>query len=211
MTANRPMLAVSAAAVFVAAAAALLFIGPNYREASRDADRIEELTLKNTVMDEKTRQVEQLARELSEARRIVDEDLKIIPEAPDAASLIRALSLPVDDSSVKSQTFTTGGPVEAVPGATEGPVALALPLTVEIEARFDAVIAVVRAAERSRRLVRLSSLRLSCDRDRAGDADEPMVTATIGLDAIYLPQVDHPSAAPDAPAAARAGAAGAEP
>jgi hypothetical protein len=101
------------------------------------------------------------------------------------ASLMRELSLPVDGSTVRDQTVEAGSPNEALPGRAGA--AKAVPVTVEMEARFDAIFAMLRAAELSERLVRVTSVHLACDREVDHTSDEPLITASVGMDAIYLP------------------------
>jgi hypothetical protein len=171
-----------------------------------------------------TAQVEQFGRELSDARRAIETELKHVPESPDVAELMRRLSLPVDGASVHDQTFTAGLSGEAV--GPDLPTHV-LPLTVDMQATFDAVFDVLRRAERMDRLVRVSAVRLSVNREkppatsgtsaptrRAGGAaaaleiegTPPLLVATIGLEAVFEPPASGAPAS-DAPPPAQRGAA----
>jgi hypothetical protein len=102
------------------------------------------------------------------------------------ASVIRKLSLPVDKVTVHDQTFTAGTATSAIPGHSEV-TTMAMPLTVEMQATFDSVFAMVRAAESMSRLVRVSSVRVLCKREK--DEEPPVLTASVGLEAIFEPEV----------------------
>jgi hypothetical protein len=61
----------------------------------------------------------------------------------------------------------------------------ALPLTVDMVARFDAVFALLRAAESQEHLVRVSSVNMEASRDDAQAV--PLVTASVRLEAVFEP------------------------
>ena len=114
--------------------------------------------------------------------RQVREKFNVIPPAPNIAGLMRRLSLPVDGRTVLDQTFTAGSPIHA--GGGESTNEEAMPLTVDIEATFDSVFALIRRAETMDRLVRVVSVRMVADR-KHDDREEPLLTATVGLEAIF--------------------------
>ena len=91
------------------------------------------------------------------------------------------MTLPVDNVTIRDQTFTAGQPKEAVPGAYF-PVKT-LPLTVDMVSRFDAVFALIRAAEAQDHLVRVSSVNIASSGD--DEQEQPLVTASIRLDAVF--------------------------
>lgn len=163
-----------------------LLVWPNYREARAIRQEVVELRGKISGLAGQTGKVEQLADELEAARRRVGEELKLVPETADVAGLMRKLSLPVDGRTVLDQTFTAGNPCDAVPG--ESFSERALPLTVDMEATFDSVFALICAAERMDRLVRISSVRVAAERPGDGP-DVPMLTASVGLEVVYDPPV----------------------
>ena len=59
------------------------------------------------------------------------------------------------------------------------------PLTVDMEARFDSIFALLRAAESMDRLLRVSSVKIACERRVAGV--QPLAKASIVLEAVYEP------------------------
>ena len=159
-----------------------LLVWPNYREARQIRQETAELRRKISDSAGHTGTVERLADELESARARVDRELKLIPDAPDVAGLMRKLSLPVDGRTVLDQTFTAGNACDAVLG--ESFSERSMPLTVDMQARFDSVFALICAAERMNRLVRISSVRLAADRSGAARG-MPMLTASVGLEVIY--------------------------
>jgi hypothetical protein len=56
-----------------------------------------------------------------------------------------------------------------------------------MEASFDSVYALLQAAESMRRLVRIASIQMICDRETVEHSDLPFITASVGLEAIYEP------------------------
>ena len=163
-----------------------LLVWPNYREARVIRQDVLELRGKISGLAGQTGKVEQLADELEAARHRVGEELKLIPETADVAGLMRKLSLPVDGRTVFDQTFTAGNPCDAVLG--EDLNERVLPLTVDMQATFDSVFALICAAERMDRLVRISSVRVAAERPADGP-DVPTLTASVGLEVVYDPPV----------------------
>ena len=166
----------------IVVAGGAVFVVPTYRKASDARTKVANLREKVTGLSGQTEVVEQLAGEVAAVRTHVEEDLKTIPPTPDIAELMRKLSLPVDGVVVQDQTFTAGSPGEAVIGRETA--AEAMPLTVEMLARFDSVFATIRAAEAMPRLVRVASVRLEAEGD-GGRGDSPMLDASVRLEAIY--------------------------
>lgn len=211
-----------AAACLVAGALVLvgLFIWPNYRRASQVRGQIADLQAKMDGLEGRNNEVEQLAAQLRALQSQVETELKEIPWTPDVASLYRKLSQEVDGSIVLDQTFTKGSVSELAVTIGDGSAAVqpdgakaatsslqAMAITVDMEATFDSVFAMVRSAELMRQLVRVSSVRLQCKRDALGQAaaktpetsvpdgqaqgtDACIVSATIGLEAIFEPVGD---------------------
>lgn len=162
-----------------------LFVMPGYREAAEMREQTRELNQRVATLELRQAEVKRLEEQLAEARRQIREELKVIPSSPEVAELMRQLSLQVDGVMVRDQTFTAGMPFEALPNKQAR--AEALPLTVDMYARFDSIFAVMRAAETMDRLIRIGSVRLNCEREKEPDRDEPLVTASIVLEAIYEP------------------------
>lgn len=186
MSDSRHLMIAVAGGLLVLLLGGALLVWPNYREAHAIQQEVLELRGKIFGLAGQTGKVEQLADELEVVRRRVGEELKLVPEAADVAGLMRRLSLPVDGRTVLDQTFTAGNPCDAVPG--EDLNERALPLTVDMEATFDSVFALICAAERMDRLVRISSVRVAAERPGDGP-DVPMLTASVGLEVVYDPPV----------------------
>ncbi len=162
----------------------VVFVVPTYRQAATVRERIGDLRARIANLEHSTQDVERLTAEVAQQRLRIEREFKIIPESADIASLIRKLSLPVDQTMVRDQTFTAGSPGDAIPGGAS-PLQ-AIPLMVDMEATFDSVFALVRSAESVDRLVRVSSVRMMCKRDEAQN-DRPILKATVSLDAIFEP------------------------
>lgn len=161
-------------------------VWPTYRKAQELRTEVNTLEQKVHGLDGATSQVEKLAADLGNIQKQINGNLKFIPEQADIASIIRRLSLPVDGNTVLDQTFTTGASNPAIPGDDKATVELT-PLTVDMEANFDSVFALIRAAESMDRLIRVSNIRLECNRDKErNDYDgKPLLRASVGLEAVY--------------------------
>lgn len=159
----------------------LILAWPAYREAGMLNDQMMELRRKGENYDLQAQEIARLTAKLGEVNRRVDDEFKVIPESPDIAGLMRVLSLSVDGANVVDQTFTAGDTKEAVQGS-DLPV-MVTPLTVEMEARFEAVFALLRAAESMDRLLRVSSVKVVCR--RPDDEDQPFTKASVVLEAVY--------------------------
>ena len=173
-----------AATLAVAAAASALFIWPNYREARAVRLQVAELQGRVSALGSRTKAVERLAEDLHAARMRVQHDLKVIPETADIAGLIRKLSDTIDAVNVVEQTFTAGTPGEAIIGG-DSP-AMMMPVTADMRATFESVLALIRKAETMGRLVRVSSVRLLCKREEQ-KTDVPLLHASVGLEVVYEP------------------------
>jgi Tfp pilus assembly protein PilO len=182
MNENRHLIFAVAGGLAIVLLGGVLLVWPNYRETRRIRQETIELEEKVSDLAGHTGTVERLADELEAARARVDRELKLIPNTPDIAGLMRKLSLPVDGSTVLDQTFTAGNACDAVLG--ESYSERSMPLTVDMQARFDSVFALICAAERMDRLVRVSSVRLAAERSAAA-SQMPMLTASVGLEVIY--------------------------
>lgn len=182
MPANKPLVLVVLGVLTVLGIGGALSIWPNYHEVATTAARISELQYKAANSEEQTTAVKGLTDEVERERAFIRKELKFVPESADVAGLIGVLSVPVDGRTVQDRQFTRGKPVEAAPGGQSG--AQAMPLTVEMKATFPAVFRLLQMVESMKRLVRVSSVRLSSE--KAADAqEESVITALIGLEAIY--------------------------
>ncbi len=161
----------------------LFIVWPVHQEIAAVNEQMAALRQKSEASRGHSQEIERLTTALREASDRIDSEFKIIPDSPNIAGLMRSLSLPVDNVTIRDQTFTAGQPKEAVPGA-DFPVKT-LPLTVEMVSRFDAVFALIRAAEAQDRLVRISSVNIASSGD--DDQEHPLVTASIRLDAVFEP------------------------
>jgi hypothetical protein len=190
----------------VAAAASLLFIIPNYREARAVRSQVSDLQARVSTLETRKRAVDELEHDVLAAREVAASKLKSIPETADVAGLIRRLSDRIDGVNVLEQTFTAGTPGPAIIGEERDSGSVqALPVAADMQATFDAVIALIDNAERMNRLVRVGSVRLMCRRDEpsaggqssgkkgtanhssapAGSDLTPLLQASIGLEVIY--------------------------
>jgi Tfp pilus assembly protein PilO len=161
----------------------LLLAWPAYRKAATLNNQTKELRAKGERYDLQAAEIAQLSADLEEATRRVETRLKLIPETPDIAGLMRVLSLAVDGSNVRDQMFDAGDPKDAAPGSDLS--AQVTPLTVDLEARFDAVFALLRAAESMDRLLRVSSIRVVSN--RPDDEDNAFTKTTVVLEAVFDP------------------------
>lgn len=166
---------------------------PSYRRTSDVRAEMQQLQLKIAEQHVHVAAVEQFANRVQDARDRMATELKVIPEAPDVATIMRRLSLPVDNVTVIDQTFAAGSSGPAIVSDDDDdeiPSVMKLPVTVDMECTFDAVFSLIRSAERMDRLVRIGSIRLAADRART-EADmiavEPPLTANLVLDVIYDP------------------------
>jgi hypothetical protein len=92
----------------------------------------------------------------------------------------------VDGANVRDQMFDAGDPKDAVYGSELS--TQVTPLTIDMEARFDAVFALLRTAESMDRLLRISTVQVVCN--RVDEDDEPFTKATVVLEAVYNPPED---------------------
>ena len=154
---------------------------PSYRQAASVKAEADALIRKGETYDVHIEDIAELTELLEEATHRVAVELKEVPETPDIAGLMRVLSLPVDGDNVRDQTFTAGHPKEAAAGAELS--AMVVPLTVEMEARFDSIFALIRVAESMPRLLRVASVNIVCERQDATDVR--FGRATVVLEAVY--------------------------
>jgi Tfp pilus assembly protein PilO len=173
-------------------AATWLVIVPNYKDVASLRQQIREMNVKIAGLDSNRKTVAKLEEEVKQASERSQTQLKVIPEAPDVADLIRKLSLPVDGVNVVDQTFTAGTANDVDLG-TAGTVRT-MPLTVDMDATFDSIFALMRAAESMNRLLRVSSLKVAVkpegrdSKDEAA-ADVPVLEASLGIEAVYAPAI----------------------
>jgi Tfp pilus assembly protein PilO len=194
MSSNRQILLGALGLLALVSVMARMFIWPGYREAASVRQKCATLRTKIAGLGDENQQVHLLAEQVEQARRRVSLAYKNIPQTPDVAELIRKLSLPVDGVSVIDQTFTAGTPEDVnVGNERHGAPLKIMPLKVEMSATFDSVFALMRAAESMNRLMRVSSLKVSCKRDEkaqgaaASNERMPILTATVGLEAVFDP------------------------
>lgn len=213
MRTDRNLLIAGACAVLGVGLTAALFIWPNYVQASRAQREAAELKSKMALLEGQAHEIERLTAEVAQTQEYIDTRLKVIPEAPDVASVIRKLSQDVDRVTVVDQTFTAETPCDAISGpsssggasaskvssansagsraggSSDEPGLQAMPLTVDMEASFDSLFALIRNAESLNRLVRITSVRAAISttkRDPIPGAP-PLLKAAVGLEAIYQP------------------------
>ena len=66
---------------------------------------------------------------------------------------------------------------------------LAKPLDIEIRAVFDSVFAVVQAVESLDQLTRITAIHMAAG-ERASEAESPVLTASINVEAIFSSQLE---------------------
>lgn len=142
--------------------------------------------------------VEQLQRDLLQARARMANEFKVIPSAP--SDINSRLSLHVDGKLVHDWSLTQGMPQSA--RSDDAINAKVVPWTAEIKSKFEAVYDVLRTAESMDELVRVSSVRLSSTgsgrqsgpggRPKVEPQDAPIVTAAIVFEAVYDPDKEQP-------------------
>lgn len=168
-------------AVFAAVAGVSgFFTWPNYAEASRLTDASGTLDLKIGHLEDVEADLERRSRALVDLQAEQELACRQVPDRPDVADLMQHLSMGVDGDTVIDQTFTVRGRgVRAEDARFE-----ILPLVVELETTFDNIFDVIRRVEQLKRLVRVTSITMSC-----GDVDfkqsQPTLRASIGMDVVY--------------------------
>ena len=164
---------------------------PNYsklREVNADIDK---LTLQIETSAQHAQEIEELRVQLADSLDVIETDFKRIPNAADIEELIRRLSLPVDQQTVLDQTFTAREALPALDSEASAKL-LAKPLDIEIRAVFDSVFAVVQAVESLDQLTRITAIHMAAG-ERAGEAESPVLTASINVEAIFSAQLEEES------------------
>ncbi len=184
MLSNRQLALALVGLVILAAVGAALLVWPNYQKARDIDEEIARLHEKIKVKSIGNQALARLARKVNRATELRDAECKRIPPAPEIAELVEFLSREVDRRDVRNQRSTAGDPVSAVIGEQVG--VLATPLTVDMEATFDSVFRLIRAAETTDRLIRVGRVRIYRDRDEKTDGS-PFVQASVGLELVYEP------------------------
>ena len=158
-------------------------VWPVYRRIEAIDGDSRSLLQKAADLGVKQEEIDELSTRLAETERRITSEMKRVPDAPDIAELMRILSLPLDGVAVLDQEFAAAETNEPVPG--HDVQFMAAPLYVNMVARFDAVFALIRAAESMDQLLRVNSVRLRAQRDAEGTM--PMADASIALEVIYDP------------------------
>ena len=198
MLSLKPLVLAGACVLVVTVLGGLLLVWPNYRHAAAINAQLAELEMKISKSSTHEAVLQELDRQLDEARGRIDGELKSIPESADVEVLVGKLSLPTDGVAVRDQQITAG----QAGNASQNPdsAAMALPVTVEMHAQFDSIFALLTAAESMQRLVRIAGVHLSRgnEPEQLNDDGSPVLTATITLEAIYQPQASAIAAAESA-------------
>lgn len=163
-------------------------VWPAVSERERISEEIASLHERMHGYSGQTTELETLAAEVNELGVKVRSELKDIPAHAEVAQLIRRLSMDVDGVTVLDQTFTAGQSDHA--SQHESNPAQAMPVTVDMEATFDSIFAMLRNVERTQRLLRVNTLEMQEIEQAEEDADPyamPLVRAKIGIEAVYLP------------------------
>ncbi|MHC4428558.1 MAG: hypothetical protein ACYS0D_08135 [Planctomycetota bacterium] len=186
MSSRKHLLIAICLALAVFAAGWFAAVWPVYRRIDAIDRESRSLLQKAADLGVKQEEIDELSTRLAETEHRITNEMKRVPEAPDIAELMRILSLPLDGVTVLDQEFTAADINEPVPGYDVE--FMAAPLYVNMVARFDAVFALIRAAESMGQLLRVNSLRLNAQRDAEGTM--PMADASIALEVIYDPPDD---------------------
>ena len=152
---------------------------PNYTRAR--AMRIESHSLAESTNQYllQRSELDRLRREVERMRYDRESSGAAICEGPDSSGLVNAVSRPVDGAQVSDQSIRIGD----VSAMTTIPFGMALDrraLEVRTTGQFDAIFDVVRAAERSRGLGRISSVEL-----RRADIGDGSLESTIVIDEFF--------------------------
>ncbi len=188
MTDRKHIFGAVAALICVAILGTLTLAWPSYRQGMAIGQEIEELREKTQMLDASAAEVELLEMRLHEVQRQVNEDLKVIADSPDLADLVRRLSLTVDHETVIDQTFTAGSPYAlSLPAIDDGgSKPMAMPVTIELAGTFESLYAILTAAEDMDRLIRIGTLRITCERSVTNDGRPlPVLNASVGLEAVF--------------------------
>ena len=167
----------------VAMLGSLVLAMPNYRSAAAHHHEVAELESKVRNLDELTALASELTVMLDDAKARMQHDRRMIPESPGVADLVRRLSISSDRYNVDDQTFTTGRNSLLLKSEQSEIRASMLPITVEMEGGFDAVFAILQAAETVEQLVRIKDVKIH--RQKKDAIDESSLTATVQLEAVY--------------------------
>jgi Tfp pilus assembly protein PilO len=180
-------------AVFVLAAltslGGLTLVWPCYRDAAEISRQAEELRRKNEQPQPRSAEIARLAAEQEALDRRIRTGFKLVPKTADLAALMQALSIPVDRNRVGYQTMLAGEPREAAPGSGR---TMVQPLTVEMDAQFDAVFQLLQTIEAQPRLLRVSSVRIACEGGQDEGEARPLAKATVVVEAMYEPPAEAP-------------------
>lgn len=152
---------------------------PNYTRAR--AMRIESRTLAESTNQYllQRSELDRLRREVERMRYDREENGYAICESPDSSGLVTAVSRTVDGAQVSDQSIRIGD-MSAVTAIPFGMPLARRALEVRTTGHFDAIFDVVRAAERSRGLGRISSLDM-----RRADIGDGSLESTIVIDEYF--------------------------
>lgn len=157
------------------------FIVPNYNVALHASSEAEVLEARIEQLQRRQAEVEQMYSDFKAMEARVKDECKQVPSTPDMAQIVKALSMEVDGRRVLDQSFTAG-PISSQ--STQENAFEIQPLAVTLHADFDSIFSVMQQVDSMKRLVQVSSVRMS---RREADADEtaPVLEAAIGLHAYY--------------------------
>jgi Tfp pilus assembly protein PilO len=158
-----------------------LFIVPNYRNGKEAALHSIELENRIEQLERRQVEVETMRQEFANLESQVQSECKIVPNSPDTAQIVKALSLEVDGQYVHDQSFTAGATSTKL-NQQDG--FLIQPLAVTLYADFDSIFSIIQNVESMNRLIRVSSLRISA-KDIENSGEMPILEASIGLHAMY--------------------------
>jgi Tfp pilus assembly protein PilO len=157
------------------------FILPNYKSSQYASKGALELEARVAQLERRQVEVEQIYADFLFMESQVVAECKLVPDSPDTAEIVRALSLEVDGHHVLDQSFTAGATSSKLQQENGF---IIQPLAVTLHADFDAIFSVVQNVESMNRLIRISSLRISSSESDSA-SESPVLEASIGLHAMY--------------------------
>ncbi|MHC4717882.1 MAG: hypothetical protein ACYS5V_12990, partial [Planctomycetota bacterium] len=110
MSSKRHLAMAILALIVVVGLGGLLLAWPAYSDAAVLNRQTDELRAKGERYELQAEEIARLSTQLDEATQWVDTRLRVVPDSPDIAGLMRVLSLAVDGSLVRDQVFDAGDP-----------------------------------------------------------------------------------------------------
>ena len=163
----------------------MFVIHPEHSRASDAHSEIRRLRHESGSIVATESRLEMLESELARRLSIEQDQLRDIPRGSDESGIADALALNVDDGVASSWSVRMLDPELVTAGEESESVEwMSLPVIIDMQGRFNAVIEALRRVEDSDRLVRVRMLRVV--RPRNAGAEKGMIDASLELDTVYL-------------------------